>query len=89
MIAAVEQVVCTTCTIRIRQGEGSIHEVTSQYRHLDRIITATWFDELSQQLIHLFKYQRKKQVGLFLGKTIGKMIGKEEWTAHIMILVPI
>lgn len=89
MVTAIGQVLCTTCGKRIRPGEESIPQAISQSGHLDRIITAARFDEMSQQLIHRLKYQRKKHVGLFLGKTIGKIIENDERTAHIRMLVPV
>lgn len=92
-----QQVLCVSCELRLPRtdfhlhkendftkkllGRVNIHTATSLYFFLKKSKT--------QNLIHNLKYKGKKQVGIVLGKMLGRTLSKAALYQDIDLIIPI
>ncbi len=92
-----EDTLCLSCLAALpRTGYYTTNDNEAALRFAGRIpyqqVTALSHfapDSLLQHLLHRLKYDRKKGVGLFLGRQLGYELLKSNWIASVDVIIPV
>lgn len=92
-----KQIICTTCDFKLPRTDFHLfleNDFTKKFWGRVNIHTASslfYFYKKSntQNLIHNLKYKGKKQIGVNLGKMLGKVLSKSNLYQDIDLIVPI
>ncbi len=92
-----EEVLCMGCESQLHVTPFHEHQqnfVSEKFVGRAKIENATSMllfakEGMVQHLIHLLKYQNKKEIGIFLGKKYGKLLAQEQDYSMIDCIVPV
>jgi ComF family protein len=86
-----ERMICDACWDRLRYVKGKVEEGIIERSHIEEIRSGVYYDDLFQQIIHQFKYQRALILAEKFASILSEVILNEEaWKmSHLLIPVPL
>jgi ComF family protein len=92
-----EQILCIKCEFKLpvtgfhQHRENPVSEVFWGRADLETATSFLFFNKGGQvqKLVHLLKYNRKKEVGLFLGKRLGIQLNDSPLYSSVDMIVPV
>jgi ComF family protein len=92
-----EEILCLQCqhTLPVtnfqQYAENPVEKIYRGRTNIKHAMAGYYYVQSSpmQQLIHLFKYQGRKDIALYLGKQMGHMLNKSKWIHEIDCIVPV